>query len=111
MLKLSSSIFIAILLLFALTLSNAYISSPLRIARSSASSKHLIASDSLKQKSFKSLSPSSSFTKLHAAAPEAPKGRGPPPRKAPKDDVVQVLIKLATMLSDNDKLGRNHSSI
>mmetsp|Transcript_9613 Transcript_9613/g.9417 ORF Transcript_9613/g.9417 Transcript_9613/m.9417 type:complete len:143 (-) Transcript_9613:169-597(-) len=32
----------------------------------------------------------SSSSRLLAAAPDAPKGRGPPPRKAPKDDVVQV---------------------
>jgi hypothetical protein len=37
-------------------------------------------------------SSSSSSSRLLAAAPDAPKGRGPPPRKAPKDDVVQVIF-------------------
>ena len=84
-----SSIFIAIFLVITLTLSKAYIPTP-KISKSLSSSKKLIVSDSWRQKS---VSPSSSFSRLFAAAPEAPKGRGPPPRKAPKDDVVQVFAK------------------
>lgn len=86
----SSNIVIAIFLVITLSLSKAYIASP-RIARSSTSSRNLIVSDSWRQSS---VSTSNSFTRLFAAAPEAPKGRGPPPRKAPKDDVVQVLLTL-----------------
>jgi hypothetical protein len=85
-----SNIVIAIFLVITLSLSKAYISSP-RFARSSTSSRNLIVSDSWRQSS---VSTSNSFTRLFAAAPEAPKGRGPPPRKAPKDDVVQVFLKL-----------------
>lgn len=37
-------------------------------------------------------SDSRSNSRLFAAAPDAPRGKGPPPRKAPKDDVVQVTF-------------------
>jgi hypothetical protein len=41
-----------------------------------------------------------SSSRLYAAAPDAPKGRGPPPRKAPKDDVVQVGVRIRVEVCD-----------
>lgn len=88
-----SSLFVAIILAVILILSEGYTNSP-RTAAVSTTIKKQIVSNGWKS----SVSVSGSFSRLYAAAPEAPKGRGPPPRKAPKDDVVQV--KSCILLSD-----------
>ena len=80
-----SSLFVTLLLAVFLILAESYSKCP-RTAVASTSAKHLIVNNGW----VRSVGIISSSSRLYAAAPEAPKGKGPPPRKAPKDDVVQV---------------------
>jgi hypothetical protein len=80
-----SSLFVSLLLAVFLILAESYSKCP-RTSVASTSAKHLIVNNGW----VRSVGIISSSSRLYAAAPEAPKGKGPPPRKAPKDDVVQV---------------------
>jgi hypothetical protein len=80
-----SSLFVTLLLAVFLILAESYSKCP-RTAVASTSAKHLIVNNGW----VRCVGIISSSSRLYAAAPEAPKGKGPPPRKAPKDDVVQV---------------------
>lgn len=82
-----SGLFLAIVLALILVLAESYSNIPRNNAALTAT-KNLIVSNS----GWRSVSKSSSGSRLYAAAPEAPK-KGPPPRKAPKDDVIQVIIQ------------------
>lgn len=79
-----SSLFLAIVLALILVLAESYSNIP-RISTVTAGSKNLIINNN----GWANVCRSSSGSRLYAAAPEAPK-KGPPPRKAPKDDVIQV---------------------
>jgi hypothetical protein len=80
-----SSLIVSLLLAVLLILAESYSKCP-RTSVASTSTKHLIVNNGW----VRSVGIISSSSRLYAAAPEAPKGKGPPPRKAPKDDVVQV---------------------
>ena len=79
-----SSLFLAIVLALILVLAESYSNIP-RINTVTTAAKNLIIHNNV----WANVCRSSSGSRLNAAAPEAPK-KGPPPRKAPKDDVIQV---------------------